>query len=107
MGKEVIAVTNKLAAVFVRIAVVAAGAMLAACATLSPPPFQGPEPTFVKPPPMSASGVALVLLLALGFVAFGWYWTEKRPLGRTVLQVDQYKVSYAGMKRLLYSSCRK
>ncbi len=44
-------------------------------------------------------GVGLIVLLALGFVAFGWYWTEKRPLGRTVLQVDQYKVSYAAMKR--------
>jgi len=44
-------------------------------------------------------GVVLVVALALGFVAFGWYWTEKRPLGRTVLQVDEYKVSYAAMKR--------
>jgi len=44
-------------------------------------------------------GVGLLVVLALGFVAFGWYWTEKRPLGRTVLQVDEYKVSYAAMKR--------
>jgi hypothetical protein len=44
-------------------------------------------------------GVGLLVVLALGFVAFGWYWTEKRPLGRTVLQVDQYKVTFAAMKR--------
>jgi parvulin-like peptidyl-prolyl isomerase len=40
-----------------------------------------------------------IVLIALGFVAFGWYWTELRPEGRTVLQVDEQKVSYRAMKR--------
>jgi hypothetical protein len=44
-------------------------------------------------------GVAAIIVVALGFIAFGWYWTEKRPEGRTVLQVDEYKVSFASMKR--------
>lgn len=48
---------------------------------------------------MLIGGVSLIIVLALGFIAFGWYWTEKRPLGRTVLQVDEQTVSFAAMKR--------
>lgn len=48
---------------------------------------------------MLIGGVSLIIVLALGFIAFGWYWTEKRPLGRTVLQVDEETVSFAAMKR--------
>jgi|CXWL01.1.fsa_nt_gi hypothetical protein len=44
-------------------------------------------------------GVVAIVLLAIGFIAFGWYWTEKRPLGRTVLKVDEYNITYAAMKR--------
>ncbi len=48
---------------------------------------------------MLIGGIAAIILIALGFVAFGWYWTEKRPQGRTVLQVEEYKVSFSSMKR--------
>lgn len=44
-------------------------------------------------------GVVGVVLLAVGLIAFGWYWTEKRPLGRTVLKIDEYNITYAAMKR--------
>ena len=42
---------------------------------------------------------AAVVVLAIGLVAFGWYWTEYRPQYRTVLQVEDEKVSFASMKR--------
>jgi len=44
-------------------------------------------------------GVILIVVVALAFVAFGYYWTEIRPERRTVLRVDETSVSYAGMKR--------
>jgi parvulin-like peptidyl-prolyl isomerase len=44
-------------------------------------------------------GVALIVVVALAFIGFGYYWTEIRPEHRTVLQVDDVKVSYAAMKR--------
>lgn len=48
---------------------------------------------------MLIGGVSLVIVVLLGFIAFGWYWTEKRPLGRTVLQVEDQTVSFSAMKR--------
>lgn len=44
-------------------------------------------------------GVGLLILIALGFVAFGYWYTEVRPEGRTIIQLDDEKVTYASMKR--------
>jgi hypothetical protein len=44
-------------------------------------------------------GVALLLIIALAFVGFGYWYAEIRPEGRTVLQLDDEKVSFAEMKR--------
>lgn len=44
-------------------------------------------------------GVGAVLLIALAFVGFGYWYSEIRPEGRTVLQLDDTKVSFAEMKR--------
>lgn len=44
-------------------------------------------------------GVGAVLLIALAFVGFGYWYSEIRPEGRTVLQLDNTKVSFAEMKR--------
>jgi parvulin-like peptidyl-prolyl isomerase len=40
-----------------------------------------------------------VVAIAVGFVAFGWYWTEYRPRFRTVLEVEGQKVSFEAMQR--------
>lgn len=50
-------------------------------------------------------GVAVVLLIAIGVIAYGWYATQIKPLGRTVLQVGDAKVSLGHLERrmsLLY-----
>jgi hypothetical protein len=44
-------------------------------------------------------GVVALLVVVVGLIAFGYYWTEVRPERRTVLQVDDEKVSLAAMKR--------
>jgi parvulin-like peptidyl-prolyl isomerase len=44
-------------------------------------------------------GVAAVLLFVFGLVLFGYWYSVVRPRGRTVLEVDGAKVSYAAMKR--------
>jgi hypothetical protein len=44
-------------------------------------------------------GVALVLLVAAGFVAFGYYQTVIKPRNRTVLGADGINISYSAMKR--------
>jgi parvulin-like peptidyl-prolyl isomerase len=46
--------------------------------------------------------VALVVVAALGFIAFGYWDSVIRARGRTVLQVEDVKVSYAEMKRRMY-----
>ena len=38
-------------------------------------------------------GVAAVIVLAVGIIAFGWYWTQVRPLSKTVLQVGKTEFS--------------
>ncbi len=42
---------------------------------------------------------AAVLIAAAAFIAIGYYVSVIQPRGRTVLQVDDMKVSYAAMKR--------
>jgi hypothetical protein len=44
-------------------------------------------------------GVALVVIVALAFVGLGYYFSVIKPRGRTVLQVDDVKVSYSDMRR--------
>jgi hypothetical protein len=48
---------------------------------------------------MLIGGIGLIVLVALAFIGFGYYWTEIRPEHRTVLQVDAEKISLAAMKR--------
>lgn len=44
-------------------------------------------------------GVAAVVAIALGFIAFGWYQTQIKPWGKTVLEVGDTKVSLGEVKR--------
>jgi foldase protein PrsA len=44
-------------------------------------------------------GVAAVLLIAAGVIAFGWYQTEIKPGGKTVLQVDELEYSLNAVTR--------
>jgi hypothetical protein len=44
-------------------------------------------------------GVIAVLLIAAAFVGFGYWYSVVKPRNRTVLQVDDIKVSYSAMKR--------
>jgi hypothetical protein len=43
--------------------------------------------------------VALVMLIAVGFLVFGYWYSVIRPRNRTVLAVDNITVSYTAMKR--------
>ena len=43
--------------------------------------------------------VAVVVIIALGFLAFGYWYTVIKPRNRTVLRVDSQTVSYTAMKR--------
>jgi parvulin-like peptidyl-prolyl isomerase len=43
--------------------------------------------------------VIAVLIVAIGFIAFGWYQTQIRPLGKTVLRVEETKYSLAHLER--------
>ncbi|MDZ4278147.1 MAG: SurA N-terminal domain-containing protein [Dehalococcoidia bacterium] len=43
--------------------------------------------------------VVLVVLVAIGFIAFGWYQTQIKPLGKTVLQVGDTEFSLAHLER--------
>jgi hypothetical protein len=43
--------------------------------------------------------VSLVVLIAAGFLVFGWWYSVVRPRNRTVLKVDTVTVSYEAMKR--------
>ena len=44
-------------------------------------------------------GTLAIVLLTAFLVVFGYYWSTVKPRGRTVLQVDNYEVSYSAMKR--------
>ena len=44
-------------------------------------------------------GVGAMLLLVVGLIAFGWYWTQVRPLDKTVLQVGEFKFSLGHLER--------
>ncbi len=44
-------------------------------------------------------GVALIVIIALGFLAFGYWYTVVKPRSRTVLRVESQTVSYTAMKR--------
>lgn len=50
---------------------------------------------------MLVGATALVVLIALAVVAFGYYDSVIKPRGRTVMQVGEVKVSYSAMKRRL------
>lgn len=43
--------------------------------------------------------IIAVIIIAFGFIAFGWYQTQIRPLGKTVLRVDDTKVSLGHLER--------
>ena len=43
--------------------------------------------------------VALVILIAAGFLVFGYWYSVIRPRNRTVLRVENISVSYTAMKR--------
>src|SRR6185295_18642929 len=43
--------------------------------------------------------VTLVLAIAVGFIAFGYWYSVIRPRNRTVLQADNISISYSAMKR--------
>lgn len=43
--------------------------------------------------------VGLIIAIATAFIAFGYWYTEIRPEGRTVLKADSTEVSFASMKR--------
>jgi parvulin-like peptidyl-prolyl isomerase len=44
-------------------------------------------------------GVALVLLIVVGFIIFGWYQTQIKPLGKTVLTVEDREVTLGELER--------
>jgi parvulin-like peptidyl-prolyl isomerase len=48
---------------------------------------------------MLFGAVGLVLAIAAAFLGFGYWYAEIRPEGRTVLEADGIKVSFAAMKR--------
>ena len=43
--------------------------------------------------------VALVMVIAVGFLVFGYWYSVVRPRNRTVLQVGDTSISYSAMKR--------
>ncbi len=44
-------------------------------------------------------GVVAAILIAVGFIAFGWYQTQIKPLHKTVLRVEDVKFSLAHLER--------
>ena len=44
-------------------------------------------------------GVVAAILIAVGFIAFGWYQTQIKPLNKTVLRVEDVKFSLAHLER--------
>ncbi|MEX2225122.1 MAG: peptidylprolyl isomerase [Dehalococcoidia bacterium] len=45
------------------------------------------------------SVVGVILVAAVGFIGFGYWYTEVRPDSRTVLKADDAEVTFAAMKR--------
>jgi hypothetical protein len=44
-------------------------------------------------------GVAAIIIAAIGFIGFGWYQTQIRPLSKTILQVGEIKFSLSHLER--------
>jgi len=44
-------------------------------------------------------GVVAVVVIAVGFIAFGWYQTQIKPLSKTVLRVEEYKYDLGHLER--------
>jgi len=44
-------------------------------------------------------GVLAVILIAVGFIGFGWYQSEIKPLDKTVLRVEETKYNLAHLER--------
>ena len=44
-------------------------------------------------------GVVAVILIVVGIIGFGWYWTQIKPLGKTVLQVGETRFSLGHLER--------
>jgi parvulin-like peptidyl-prolyl isomerase len=47
-------------------------------------------------------GVIAVIAIAIGVIAYGWYATQIKPLGKTVLQVGDMKFSLGTLERRLH-----
>ena len=67
-------------------------------------PEQPAQPAHKADPERAArifilGGVGAMLLLVVGLIAFGWYWTQVRPLDKTVLQVGEIEFSLAHLER--------
>lgn len=43
--------------------------------------------------------VSVIMLIAFGFILFGYWYSVVRPRNRTVLQADNIKISYSAIKR--------
>ncbi len=43
--------------------------------------------------------VIAVIIIAIGFIAFGWYQTEIKPFGKTVLRVEETKYNLSHLQR--------
>jgi hypothetical protein len=48
---------------------------------------------------MLIGAVTLIILVAFGFITFGYWYSVIRPRNRTVLQADQITISYTAIKR--------
>ena len=44
-------------------------------------------------------GVAAIMIAAVGFIGFGWYQTQIKPLSKTILQVGETKISLSHLER--------
>ena len=67
-------------------------------------PAQPEQPAHKADPERAArifilSGVGAMLLLVVGLLIGGWYWTQIRPLDKTVLQVGEIKFSLGHLER--------
>ena len=52
-------------------------------------------------------GVVAAIIVVVGLVAFGWWQTQIRPLGKTVLKVGDTEVSLAHLERRVDNSLRQ
>lgn len=67
-------------------------------------PAQPEQPAHKADPERAArifilGGVGVMLLLVVGLLIGGWYWTQIRPLDKTVLQVGEIKFSLGHLER--------